>query len=168
MIPNDLNAKWAGRFMDLCEHVASWSKDPSTQTGAVIVRPDKTVASIGYNGFPRGIPDRPEWLADRKVKYTLIVHCEMNALISAYGSVQGCTLFTWPFATCERCAVHMIQAGITAVVFPQLLQRHKERWQESLNNAMRLYHQAGVSTLQYSRYENGDQEIQRLMERDLT
>jgi deoxycytidylate deaminase len=36
-----------------------WSKDPSTKVGAVIVRPDLTVASIGYNGFPRGMSDDP-------------------------------------------------------------------------------------------------------------
>jgi len=30
-------SKWDSRFMDLARLVASWSKDPSTQVGAVIV-----------------------------------------------------------------------------------------------------------------------------------
>ena len=37
---------WA---LDMCDHVALRSRDPSTKVGAVIVRPDKTVASVGYD-----------------------------------------------------------------------------------------------------------------------
>ena len=52
-----IDEKWDRRFLALAEHVADWSKDPSTKTGAVIVRPDRTIASMGYNGFPRGMAD---------------------------------------------------------------------------------------------------------------
>jgi deoxycytidylate deaminase len=31
--------KWDIRYLELAKHGSSWSKDPSTQTGAVIVRP---------------------------------------------------------------------------------------------------------------------------------
>jgi dCMP deaminase len=51
--------KWDARFLDLARHVATWSRDPSTQTGAVIVRPNRTIASVGYNGFPRDCNDDP-------------------------------------------------------------------------------------------------------------
>ncbi|GHU49660.1 hypothetical protein FACS189459_1810 [Bacilli bacterium] len=34
--------------------VAQKSEDPSTIVGAVIVRPDNTIASTGYNGVMRG------------------------------------------------------------------------------------------------------------------
>jgi hypothetical protein len=33
--------KWDRRFLGLAAEVAGWSKDPSTQVGAVIVRPDR-------------------------------------------------------------------------------------------------------------------------------
>ena len=36
--------------------VASWSKDPSTQVGAIAVR-NRNVIAQGYNGFPRGTDD---------------------------------------------------------------------------------------------------------------
>lgn len=36
--------KWDQRFLELAKVVSTWSKDPSTKTGAVIVRPDKTEA----------------------------------------------------------------------------------------------------------------------------
>ena len=46
-------ADWDQRFIALADHIGQWSKDPSTQQGAVIVRPDKTIAATGFNGFPR-------------------------------------------------------------------------------------------------------------------
>jgi len=33
-------ARWDKKFLDLCGTVEKWSKDPSTQVGAVIVGPD--------------------------------------------------------------------------------------------------------------------------------
>ena len=49
--------KWDYRFLELCKLVSSWSKDPSTKVGAVIVDQDKRVVSLGYNGFPKGVSD---------------------------------------------------------------------------------------------------------------
>jgi dCMP deaminase len=43
---------WDRYFLDIAEEVSKASKDPSTKVGAVIVRPDRTVASLGYNGLP--------------------------------------------------------------------------------------------------------------------
>ena len=37
--------KWDLRFIELAKLVSTWSKDPSTKVGSVIVRPNKTVAS---------------------------------------------------------------------------------------------------------------------------
>lgn len=46
--------KWDARFLDLAVFIGDWSKDPSTKVGAVLVRPDRTIAGLGFNGFPRG------------------------------------------------------------------------------------------------------------------
>lgn len=83
---------WDERFLKLAKEVSTWSKDPSTQTGAVIVGIDKHVISVGFNGFPRGMPDGTEIYANREEKYSRIIHCEMNALLYAHESVRGCTL----------------------------------------------------------------------------
>ena len=88
--------KWDRRYMEMAELVASWSKDPSTRVGAVIVSPDNHVVSVGFNGFPRGIEDNDR-LNQRGTKYMNIVHAEMNALIHADRSVDGCILYTYPF-----------------------------------------------------------------------
>jgi len=75
--------KWDSRFLSMAEHIASYSKDPSTQTGAVITRHDKTIAATGYNGFPAKLSDDEKLYADREVKYERIIHCEMNAVLQA-------------------------------------------------------------------------------------
>ena len=41
------NNKWHHRFQDLAHHFATWSKDPSTQVGAVIVSPDRVILGTG-------------------------------------------------------------------------------------------------------------------------
>ncbi len=135
---------WDSWFLALAMQVSTASKDPSTKVGAVIARPDKTVASVGYNGFPRGLADTPSRYDDRETKYGLIVHGEMNAILSAHGSVKGCTLYTTPFAPCERCAVMVIQSGITRVVAPTLPDHLAERWADSLAKSAALFEEASV------------------------
>jgi dCMP deaminase len=139
---------WDEYYIGMALYIASKSKDPSTKTGAVIVRPDNSVAGTGLNGFPKGIADTPERLHDRETKYELIVHCEMNALITAHESVQGCTLYTWPFLSCPRCAVHMIQAGIKRVVAPKCPEDKLDRWGPALERTKSLFIEAGVEVVE--------------------
>ena len=127
MIPTT-KTSWDDRFLGLAAHIATWSKDPSTKCGAVLVRPDRTIASLGYNGFPRGIEDAPELYANREEKYKRVVHAEMNAMLFAREPVAGMTLYTWPCLPCCRCATCIIQMGIVRVVAPygsrELWDRH--------------------------------------------
>lgn len=141
-------AKWDRRFLEMAKLVAGWSKDPSTQTGAVFVAQDKSVISVGYNGFPRGIADTPERLDDRPTKYSMIVHCEMNAMMSANSSTKGSTLYTWPFLSCDRCCVHMIQAGIVRAVAPKLPAELEERWGASVAQTKAMFAEAGIEVVE--------------------
>lgn len=144
-----LDRKWGRRFLGLAEHVAEWSKDPSTKCGAVIVRPDRTVLSVGYNGFPRGTDDADALYEDRDEKYKRIVHCEMNAILTAHGQSKGCTLYTWPFLSCHRCAVHVIQAGIVRAVAPVVPPELRDRWADNLELTKELFAQSGVEWIEY-------------------
>lgn len=108
-------SKWSERFMALAEHVAEWSKDPSTKVGCVIVDKQNRVVSIGFNGFPRGVKDDVARYADRETKLLFVAHAERNALDNAPLSVQGCTLYTLLFP-CNECAKSIIQKGITKVI----------------------------------------------------
>lgn len=132
--------KWDLRFLDIAKAVSGWSKDPSTKTGAVIVDPWNRVVSMGFNGFPQRIED-DDRLHVREVKYEMIVHCEVNALIFAKGDIEGCTLYTWPFMSCSRCAAIMIQAGIRRHVAPD---NPDPRWVKSFELSTQLFHEADV------------------------
>ena len=136
--------RWDARFLEEAKNIAQWSKDPSTKTGALLVSPNRKVVIGGYNGFPHGMSDANELYENREEKYSRIVHCEMNALINAQRNVEGFTLYTWPFASCDRCAVHMIQAGITRVVAPPLPEDLVERWGANLKRSIGYFQEAGV------------------------
>lgn len=110
--------KWHPRFTEMAKLIASWSRDPRTKVGCVIVRPDKTIASVGFNGFPRGFADRPELLGDRDFKHKIVIHAEENALLHCYHPVRGCTAYIWPVPPCSRCAAKLVQVGIAKVVCP--------------------------------------------------
>lgn len=64
--------KWHYRFMELAKLVATWSKDTSTKTGAVIVGPDKEIRATGYNGFVRGVDDDVFERFERPTKYDFL------------------------------------------------------------------------------------------------
>jgi dCMP deaminase len=117
---------WDIRFVQLAKLVSLWSKDPSTKVGAVIVRPDKTIASVGFNGFPKGVPDQPSWYEDREVKYKIVKHAEENAILFAHEDISGHTLYVYPLPPCSSCAGDIIQRGIkrvVAVVPPEQMKR---------------------------------------------
>ena len=138
--------KWDYRFLQLAQLVAGWSKDPSTQVGAVIVDDDYRIVSVGYNGFPKKIVDNFR-LNDRKIKYDIVVHAEANALLFANKPVDGCTIYTWPFEPCPRCAGLIIQAGIKRVVS---FQNKNTRWEEDFKLSRNLFCEAGVILQTYN------------------
>lgn len=140
--------RWDSRFLALAQHVAGWSKDPSTQTGAVIVK-GRRVVSLGYNGLPRGVADTPERLNDRELKYRIIVHCERNALLFAREDLAGATLYTWPFMSCPTCAAMVIQAGIVRHVAPVCPPDKAERWAQEFRLTRELFAEAGVTVIEY-------------------
>lgn len=137
--------KWDVRFLRLTKEVSKWSKDPSTKTGAVIVRPNGSICSTGFNGLPQCMPDHAEYYDNREEKYSRIVHCEVNALIFAREPVNGYTLYTYPFASCDRCVVQMLQAGIKTFVFPRCPDHLLERWGKTLEKAKGYITECGAS-----------------------
>ncbi len=138
--------KWDLRYLELAKHVAQWSKDPSTQTGAVIVDPKiivpvGSVVALGYNGLAKGVEDTDERLSNRDTKYKMIVHCERNAIIFAQRSLAGCTLYTWPFMSCAVCAAMVIQTGITRCVAPR---NANPRWIDDFKLTEQMFLEAEV------------------------
>ena len=125
--------KWDTRFLEMAKLVGSWSKDPSTKAGAVIVGPENEIISVGFNGFPKGMPDSPELYENREEKYSRIVHAEVNAMMFARGPIpSSSTLYTYPFMPCDRCVVQMLQVGIREFVAPKTDAERLERWGAAL------------------------------------
>jgi len=142
MNPND--EKWHIRFLRLAKEVSTWSKDPSTVVGCVLVK-DRRVVSTGYNGFPKNLSDSFDRLINREQKYEMTVHAEVNAVTTAalHGvSTENCTAYV-TFSPCSRCAAVLINAGITAVyvsggsIIP-------DRWLDNFILASKMLAEAGV------------------------
>jgi len=140
-----MTSKWDMRFIELARHISGWSKDPSTKVGCVVVGEDREIRSTGFNGFPRGIDDNPERLADREKKYPLICHAEENAIMHAARigvSLKDSTAYvTWP--PCSRCARSLIQAGIREVVYSSS-EEIPERWIEDFEISTSMLAEANV------------------------
>jgi dCMP deaminase len=137
--------KWHLRFLSIAKEVSTWSKDPSTQIGAVAVK-DKVILSTGYNGFPRSIEDSESRYNNRQEKYRYIVHGEMNCIYNAThigAKLDGSDLYVYGLPTCSECAKGIIQVGVKKVFvcYPENI---KEKWSESEKLSSDMYKQAGV------------------------
>lgn len=140
--------KWYKRYLRLAAEVATWSKDPNTQVGAVVVGSKGQILSQGYNGFPRGISDSNKRLTDRDVKLSLIVHAEMNAIFNAtYSgvSLDGSTIFIHGLPACSECAKGIIQVGIKRVVVSKQCIEARPHWNDSWNKSKAMFAEAGVA-----------------------
>lgn len=131
---------WA---LDLADLVRTRSRDPSTKIGAVILRPDKTIASLGYNGFPRGVRDDEELYNDRQVKLLRTIHGELNAILTAREPLDGYTIYVSPLHPCSNCAAAIIQSGIKKVV-ARCDAGDVSRWQDSFDQASSMFSEAGI------------------------
>lgn len=144
--------KWDKRFLNMAHLVSEWSKDPSTKCGAVIVRPDNTIVSTGFNGFPKGCKDDVEIYANRELKYSRVVHAELNAILHANEPLHGYTIYTYPPGygpTCDRCAAHVIQSGIKRVVHIRDESDFALRWKDASERGLDMYDEAGVVVVGY-------------------
>jgi dCMP deaminase len=106
---------WDTYFMDIALQVGKKSKDPSTKTGCVIVDSRKRPVSFGYNGFIAGCDER-KMSYERPIKYHLILHDIMNAILFARRDLEGCVVYGL-YAPCENCLKHAIQAGIKKIIY---------------------------------------------------
>ena len=144
--------KWDQRYMALAKEVATWSKDPSSQIGAVAIGDKGQVLSQGYNGFPRGIEDTKIRYDNRETKYKYVVHAEMNVIYNAtYNgiSLNGSTLYVYGLPVCSDCAKGIIQVGIKKVVVPNM--KVTDLWKDSWERSKAMFNEASVkwSTIEF-------------------
>lgn len=135
--------EWDRRFLQTARLVSQSSKDPSTKVGAVISDYNNRLISAGYNGFPRGVFDDPERLADRDIRLKMTMHAEKNAILFAQRDLSNCTLYS-TFIPCASCAAMIIQSGITRVVTFDPPEDFAKRWADDIRIARMMMAEAVV------------------------
>ncbi len=144
--------KWHNRFMELAELVKTWSKDPSTKVGAVVVGPDREIRSTGYNGLVRGVDDNKSERMERPTKYDFFEHAERNAVYNACligATLKGCVIYVTSMP-CPDCARAIIQSGIKMVVTRRLEPDPAAptgTWRDKLVYSEEMFREAGVKCL---------------------
>ena len=101
---------WEQYALRLAQVAALRSEDPYVQVGAVVLRSDNSVASIGYNGAPAGVTI--DWSC-RDARRPYVVHAEINAL--RYVKPLECSLIVVTLAPCASCLTVIATYGIKKV-----------------------------------------------------
>lgn len=160
---NGFLTKWDSRFLRIAEEVKTWSKDPGTKVGCVLVE-DRRIIATGYNGFPAGLSDELTLYKNREFKLRVTVHAEANAILNAArngSNTRGCTAYV-TFPPCSQCASALIQAGIARVVCPNP-SFAVERWREDFQTASDVLCGADMTVHYYSEADLcGDQDLRHM------
>jgi dCMP deaminase len=137
---------WDKRFLDLAEHISTWTKDRSRGVGAVIVDSDKRVISFGYNGFPSGINDDVDERHERPAKYDWTVHAEENAVINAArigASTKDATMYVTLFP-CTNCAGVIINSGVKRIVCSTMPDYEDSKYGEQFKVSKEMFLESDV------------------------
>jgi dCMP deaminase len=116
---NDREHKWHSRFLKLAKEVASWSIDPSTKVGCVLVKEKRVISTV---------------------------HAEVNAVTTAalHGvSTEGASAYI-TLMPCSRCASVLINAGVNAVYVAGGT-TIPDRWLKNFILASKLLAEAGIT-----------------------
>ena len=108
-------------YLNMAEAASIRSKCVSLKVGCVLVRNDKVLAT-GVNGTPRGTPNCcdnfPDGNCDEHHHWSLDneVHAEMNAIMQAERSLDGCTAYV-TICPCRNCLKHLLAVGTKRIVY---------------------------------------------------
>lgn len=148
---------WDEYFFKIVDDISERSHDEDTHYGCVIVDERNRVVGTGYNGFPAGIDDTSlpanrvkkltieiDQFHEEVTKYDVIIHAEINAIVSARKDLDGCKLYITAFP-CLNCSKAIIAAGIKEVVY-KTINPHP---QYQIGTSMYLFEKAGVKFRQF-------------------
>lgn len=120
------------KYMGKAFFVSSFSKDPNTQMGAVVVAPGNRPLGTGYNGPPARIDDSKVNWARVAVeghilnKYDVIIHAEINAIDhSEKDKLKGATMYVTGIP-CPPCMIDIVKSGISKVVYFPYVSKDKK------------------------------------------
>lgn len=133
-----MRPSWTQYFLGLAKIASQRSHDIQTQHGCVITDRQHRILSLGYNGFPRNLPDHslPNVRPD---KYSWMIHAERNALSNcSIRPENGIAYVTGQ--CCNDCIMALWQEGIRKVVMMKNHGTHlfDEKQKEIFDNFIRL------------------------------
>lgn len=105
---------WPQYALDLAYAAATRSEDPYRKVGAALLRPDRTVAALGYNGAPPGV--EVDW-SDRDGRRIWMLHAEANAL--RYVHPGEVSLMAATMMPCTQCILLAAAYKIHRVVYAE-------------------------------------------------
>lgn len=115
------------RYMGLAWIQAAFSKDPSTQVGAVVIDGNNKPLGSGYNGPPSNIDDdKIDWKRPSKEeieeskdlnKYDVMVHAELNAIDHCFCSDLAESTIYVTAMPCPACMLEIVRKKVKRVVY---------------------------------------------------
>ncbi len=120
------------KYMELAHKMATFSEDPNTKVGSVIVNRNTTL-SCGFNHFPNKVPKGSfSWQRKGKfenTKYAYVIHAEADAILDSKLPLPSGdnTLYTTMFP-CNECAKLIVKVGINRVVYHDDKYNHIPAW----------------------------------------
>lgn len=127
---------WVNYGLNLADVARSRSQDPYVQVGAVVLRRDHSVASIGYNGAPSGVD--LDW-SDREARRVLMIHAEVNALryCTPTDVREGYLMVTG--TPCLSCLTSIAAYGIAFVYYRDELENYPTKESHQVAKELGLY-----------------------------
>lgn len=138
-------SKWDQRYLEMCDLIASWSKDPSSKFGAVVVDKQNRVVSLGFNGFASGFEDTSERWNNREFKYRHVIHAEEQAILHAKQDLSECKIYV-QMCPCSSCMSKIAQSGIKTVICREASEDYLSRW--SIEEPLQVAKECGVEVVQ--------------------
>lgn len=103
---------WEEYALLLAQTAALRSQDLNYKVGAALMRPDHTVAGLGYNGAPSGV--EIDW-GDREGRRGWVQHAESNAL--RYVTPGEVDLLASTLMPCGQCMLLIASYDVRRVVY---------------------------------------------------
>jgi dCMP deaminase len=109
---------WDKYGLEIAKAASCRSEDPYLKVGACVLRRDRSIISIGYNGAAPGV-DIP-W-EDRDARRGFVIHAEVNALrYCTPDQTTGGYLYV-THHPCSECIKVIASYGITNVMYSDLI-----------------------------------------------
>ena len=110
------DSTWWPRYLSIAKQVSTWSKDPSTQVGAISVGSKGQILAQGYNGYLSGCPHDPIMKDGHNIG---TIHAEQNAIVDCAKrgvSSNLCTAFITHYP-CFNCFKLLVASGINEIKY---------------------------------------------------